>query len=114
MGINRHTPRAILFGPIDMGGAGLFDIYVAQAQQHIVQAMYHIRRMDHVGQALLSNLSAYEVTIGSSKELFQLNPWKYCYGEKGSTIFFLWKMIRFWKLNVKVVPNNRNKNNTNK
>ena len=114
MGINRHTPRAILFGPIDMGGAGLFDIYVAQAQQHIVQAMYHIRRMDHVGQALLSNLSAYEVTIGSSNELFQLNPWKYCYGEKESTIFFLWKMIRFWKLNVKVVPNNRNKNNTNK
>ena len=105
MGINRNTPRAMLFGPIEMGGAGLFDIYTAQIEQHIIQITHHIRRQDQVGKAFICNLKAYETTIGSGQPLFDLNPWKYCYGEKNSTIFFLWRISRFWKLNVTVKYN---------
>ena len=37
MGLNRHTPKALLFGPIQYGGFGLHDIYPDQIVRHVTK-----------------------------------------------------------------------------
>ena len=102
MGLNRHTPKALLHGPMDLGGLELHDMYTEQLTRHLEKIQQHIRRNDNIGRAFLCNLVSYEIVIGSSKPLFKINPWRYCYGEQTSTIFYLWRMIRQWKLNLDI------------
>ena len=77
MGLNRNTPKAIIHGPREFGGCGIFDIYTEQAIQHIRQTQKHLRRNDNVGKSFLSNLNAYAIVIGSRKNFLTLNPWNY-------------------------------------
>ena len=102
MGLNRNTPKALLYGPMDLGGMELHDIYTDQLIQHTYKLQQHIRREDNVGKAFLSNLTAYETVIGSSKPLLQINPWRYNYDEQASTVYFLWRMTRHWKINLSI------------
>ena len=48
MGLNRNTPKAIIHGPREFGGCGIFDIYTEHTIQRIRQIQKHIRRNDNV------------------------------------------------------------------
>ena len=74
MGLNRNTPKALLYGPMELGGLELHDMYTEQLLQDFTKIQQHIRRNDNIGNAFLSNLIAYEIVIGSSKKLFCINP----------------------------------------
>ena len=102
MGLNRNTPKALLYGPMELGGLELHDMYTEQLIQHTIKIQQHIRQNDNIGKAFLSNLIAYEIVIGSSKNLFHINPWRYCYGEQASTVYYIWRMSRQWKLNLDI------------
>ena len=93
MGLNRKTPRALLTGPMCMGGFELHDIYSAQISQHITKLLQHIRRQDEVGKALICNINAYCIIIGSVTPFFKLSRARYMYaGEFSTTVYYLWKM----------------------
>ena len=101
MGINRHTPKALLFGPTSYGGFQLHDIYCDQIIQHIQRLQKHIRRQDVAGRAFMSNLNAYAILLGSATPTFQLSRTRYMYaGEYRTTVYFLWKMTTIWHLNL--------------
>ena len=54
MGLNRHTPKDLLFGPLELGGFGLHNLYTNQIIQYIIKVNQHIRRLDRVGKAFIS------------------------------------------------------------
>ena len=100
MGVNRHTPHAIVFGPLAMGGLELHHIFIEQIVQHIRTITLHIRRQDFVGTTFLSNVKAYTVLIGSAKPLLSISPVHYNYGEKNSTVYWMWRQNQWWKLGM--------------
>lgn len=102
MGINRHMPHAIVFGPIEYAGMDFHHIYSNQIIKHITTILNHIRRNDFTGNTFIKNIHAYSITIGSAKPLFDISPTQYPYGEKTSTVYWLWKINYWWKLNIKL------------
>ena len=94
MGLNRHTPKALLFGPLQLGGFNLHDIYPDQIIRHVTKISQHIRRNDSVGKAFTSNLRVFEILLGSNKPLMKKNPWNYPYVDRSTTIFYLWKWAK--------------------
>ena len=102
MGINRHTPKAILYGPMCLGGFALHDIYCDQIIQHFIKINQHIRRQDNAGKAFLCNLNTYKVLLGSATQMFELSRARYMYvGETNTTVYYMWKMSTTWCLNMR-------------
>ena len=52
LGINRHAPRAMIFGPRSRGGREIMDLRVEQPIQHLLCNLGHMRRDDSVGKLL--------------------------------------------------------------
>ena len=102
MGINRHTPHALFFGPSSQGGFDFHDMYTEQIGKHIESIRNHIRRQDSVGKAFLKTLSLYEVVIGSARPLFDIKPWNYDYGKMNSEVFFLWLVCARLRINITI------------
>ena len=102
MGLNRHTPHALIFGPAARGGFDFHDLYSEQISKHIETVRNHVRRQDSVGRAFLMTLNTYEIMIGSSMHLFDIKPWIYSYGEDSSEIFFLWLVCARWKVKLTI------------
>ena len=50
MGLNRHTPRAVVFAPRELGGMGLIDFHSQQTSKHIEMMMKHISNNDVIGK----------------------------------------------------------------
>ena len=58
------------------------------------------RRNDNVGKAFICNLHTFEILLGSNKPLMSIIPWQYNYVDTSTTIFYLWKWAKFWKLGL--------------
>ena len=100
MGINRNTPRALIFGPSQLGGLEFNDLYCEQLHQHISRLTQHIRRNDFAGKAFLCNMNAFSILIGSSFPLFEISPYKYGYAMQTSTVYYLWTITYHWKIRI--------------
>ena len=102
MGLNRHTPHAIIFGPAAMGCLELHDVYCDQLVQHLEKIKYHIRRKDNAGMAFLCNVHTYDILIGCTIGLMQMKPWNIPYIDQNTTVYYLWKQCIFWRLNITI------------
>ena len=92
MGVNRHLPNVIKFGPYEYGGCQLMELYIKQLYQHIKELQKHIRRQDGVGKAFIANLNAMTVLTGSVTPIFQLNPDLHNYVDTSNMVYYLWKV----------------------
>ena len=54
MGFNRNFPRAVVHGPFSLGGNQLIDVKVEQFVLQLVDMMTVIRKMDIIGEQLIS------------------------------------------------------------
>lgn len=105
MGLNRNTPKALIFGPAKYGCLNLHDIYCKQLELHITKIIQHVRRNDDVGKAFISNIHSYEVTIGLSTPLFDNPPWNVPYAQQQTVIYFLWKVCHILRIRIKIPAN---------
>ena len=102
MGINRHTPKALIFGPKELGGFGFHDLYTDQMIQHITKITQHVRRNDSVGKVFISNLKTMALIVGSSTPFFELHYWNFQYVDGTTTVYHLWRWTIFWKIDLKM------------
>ena len=100
MGLNRHTPNAVRFGPYRYGGCQFMDIYTEQLYQHLKELLKHIRQGDSVGSAFMANLNAINLLIGSSTHFLQINPAQIQYVNKDNTPCYLWQAT--WEHDIKI------------
>ena len=73
MGFNRHTSRAIVFGPPLLGGIGLVHRYAQQGSEGITHFLSHVRDVSDVGKMVLNTLSHLQFFSGQLIGLLE-NP----------------------------------------
>ncbi len=89
--LNRHTPRAVLFGGLKYGGLDLPELYTDQGHGQLQLMIGHLKLRDEVGSQLLCFLSELQLLVGSLSPVFTL-PYK-VYGQ---WVGDYW-MVSLWK-----------------
>jgi len=70
--LNRHTPRAVLFGSAKYGGLEIPELYTDQGFGQLKLLFGHVKLRDEVGQQILCFLSELQLFIGSSSPILSL------------------------------------------
>ena len=91
MGINRHMPRVVVFGPMKYGGMNLFDLKLEQLHQHLRTTKAHMRRQDQVGKGIISNINALQLISGSANNILLQDPNDFQYIHSNTSLEYLWK-----------------------
>ena len=102
MGINRHTPRAVIYGPMSMGGLELMDLRIEQVSTQWDTTKGHLRRGDRAGMGMHITANDTQVEVGSSAPFYTLDP-KVCdYVTKNTRWRYLWEATNELGLEIKV------------
>ena len=64
LGLNRHTPHAILYAPLSRGGLNYPSFQIKQDQQGLLTMLKHFRWNQTVGRDMLTVLSAIQLISG--------------------------------------------------
>ena len=92
MGLNRHTPRVVVYGPRKMGGLQLMDMRVEQPTLHLETTMGHLRRGQKIGKALMITLRNLQIEVGTSKPFYTLDPNLFQYITPNTRWGYFWKV----------------------
>ena len=65
LGFNKHTARAIVFGPMRLGGIGMRHGYAQQGSEGVAHFLTHVREGKDIGKMLLNTLSHFNLFPGS-------------------------------------------------
>jgi hypothetical protein len=67
MHMNRHTARAIVFGPSRYAGLGLPDLYTSASTAQIRLFLGHLRLQDKTADLILIDMSYLQLLTGSTR-----------------------------------------------
>lgn len=70
-GYNRNTKKAILYGPMEYGGASFRPLYVQQGVGQVTSFLRHWRQKSTTGSLLRCALAWTQMTAGTSYSIFQ-------------------------------------------
>jgi hypothetical protein len=69
-GINKHIPRAVLYGPSGSGGLGLNNIFWLQGVLHIVDIIDHLWSQSVSGHLIQTSLQELRSELGTNMDFF--------------------------------------------
>ena len=72
--LNRHTKRAIIWGPRRYGGLQLKELYAEQLVRTVDKILAHIRDETAVGVTMQVTIDSYQALIGTATPFFELDP----------------------------------------
>lgn len=94
LGMNRHTPRAVVWGPYKFGGLNILNIEVAQLSAHVLLLIANIRKGTATGRCLLMAMGMYQITLGCEKPFWDLNPeWYPTQSPRVLSLQYLWDQL---------------------
>lgn len=70
--MNRHFPRALVFGPTTLGGVGIMDLKVEQPLQAIKSMTGHLRRNNNAGKMIRATLYFTQIKVGISTPFIKM------------------------------------------
>jgi hypothetical protein len=70
-GFNRNTKKEILYGPIELGGAGFHHLYQKQSHQQVMYFLRHWRLKSEVGRMLRCAMAWAQVNVGVSYPILE-------------------------------------------
>ena len=100
LGLNRNTPRVVIYGPKEYGGLELMDLRIEQMASQWETTVGHLRRLDRAGKGIHITANDLQVESGSAIPFFDLDPEVCTYTTKGTRWSYLWTMVH--KLNLKI------------
>jgi hypothetical protein len=100
IGLNRHTPLAVVHGPMFRGGLGLTTLEEVQVTKHFNSFQSHIRRDDDIGKGLKLQTMVQQLEIGCGRLFFNTDPVVYSYGTKNTRLGYLWKQCYRYSITV--------------
>ena len=71
MGFNQNFPRAVVFGPISMGGLEFRDLYVEQGVARILLLLSHVYHRSMAGKMMRIAIDTLQMEAGTSELLLQ-------------------------------------------
>jgi hypothetical protein len=100
IGLNRKTPRALVFGPKSLGGLEIMDLRVEQVAAQWETTKGHMRRLDRAGKGLYITAHDLQVQLGTTRPFYELDPTKYEYTNTCTRWQYLWRSMH--DLNLKM------------
>ena len=100
LGMNRHTPRAIVYGPATYGGREILDLRILQPVQHIRHNLGHLRRGDNTGKALIITKRDTQLESGLPTQFYKWNPSEVNYVTKNTRWNYMWRVIFHYKIDI--------------
>ena len=98
--MNRHTPRAIVYGPATYGGREILDLRILQPVQHIRHNLGHLRRGDNTGKALIITKRDTQLESGLPTQFYKWNPSEVNYVTKNTRWNYMWRVIFHYKIDI--------------
>jgi hypothetical protein len=71
MGYNKHTARAVVYGPEECGGMGIKNLYIEQSLEQINVFMQHTRLESPLGDIMNINLDCVQLIAGIERPVFE-------------------------------------------
>ena len=102
LGLNRNTPRDVIFGPRKMGGRELMDLRVEQPSLHITTTIGHLRRNDKAGKLLLTTMHDTQLELGIKSFFLKVDPQIYQYGTKNTRWRYIWEFTHSHAINLEI------------
>ena len=102
LGMNRHTPRDVIYGPTSRGGRGLMDIRLEQPVIHIETTISHMRRGDNAGKSLKATLNGHQIVAGTSTPFLDVEPNDLPYLPPNSRWAYIWKTSKQYGFTLEV------------
>jgi len=72
LGLNEHFPRALLHGPVSLGGIGVPTLWADALADKLAYFMHHMRVCDDVGRQLTVSSAITQLEIGMGTPFFEL------------------------------------------
>ncbi len=69
MGFNRHFPRAVAFGPQELGDLALHNLPVEQGISRVMMLLDHIYKGSETGKLVLIPLHSLQLEAGTDQRL---------------------------------------------
>ena len=108
LGLNRHMPRALLHGSLQVAGLGLVDLEAEQIALHVTGLISQIRKNDRVGQTMTATIDALQLYLGLERQFFtvQANTVEHRPSCRDNQLVYVWEELnslgcklvspRFW------------------
>ena len=93
LGLNQHFPKAILHGPMLLGGLELPDWELMSISARLATLMYHIRAADDTGKLLSISIQWTQLEIGTNDLFLNLKPSAFLSLTTPTWITSLWKAM---------------------
>jgi hypothetical protein len=90
--LNRHTARSIIYGPEEMGGLNLPNLYTVQGIDKLLLFLGHLRLQDRTGTLIGMDLSILQFLIDHPKFFLNMEYQYFSWVEKG-WITSLWEFV---------------------
>jgi ribonuclease HI len=71
MGYNRNMPKEVVYGPVELFGVGLHDIFIEQGVKSVTMLVGHIRQDSDTGRMMRIELQWCQVQAGTSINLLE-------------------------------------------
>ena len=95
LGMNRHTPRVVVWGPYHFGGLNIMNVEVEQLAAHIFLLITSIRKGNETGQSMLLAMGMYQITLGCEKPFWDVDPEFYpTQSPDHLSLQYLWNKLR--------------------
>ena len=117
IGLNRKTPRVIIYGPKSIGGLEIMDLRIEQVAIQVDTTRGHMRRLDRAGQGLFTTANDLQVILGRSIPFYNLNPNDHEYIKENTRWRYIWSQMHRLELNMEIhnfwTPQVRSENDRN-
>ena len=93
--LNRHMPRAVIWGPRQYGGLDVMNIEVEQLVAHVHLLITSIRKGNETGKSMLMAMSMYQLTLGCQRPFWDIDPEFYpIQSDEHLSMQYMWTKLR--------------------
>jgi hypothetical protein len=105
IGLNRHTPRAVIYGRWFRGGLGIVKLEEQQIVKHFSSFQGHLRCQDDVTLSIRIQLMIQQLEVGCGTLFLNTDPAKYPYATKDTRLGYLWQQCFRFSIQISLHNN---------
>jgi hypothetical protein len=105
IGLNRHMPRAVIYGPMFWGGLGLVKLEEQQIIRHFSAFQGHLRRQDNIALSIRIQIMLQKLEVGCGTLFFNTDPANYPYATMNTRLGYLWQQCHRFSIKISLHHN---------
>ena len=102
LGYNRNMPRAVIFGPLDLGGTGLTKIKFERIACQTEDLICTFRKGDDMTRNYWITTECIQALLGAQEQFFLLDPKKFPHRPREASLVFLWEQLHHHDATIEI------------